>query len=366
MAAKTHYATLDGLRGLAAIVVVMLHALKPFDLGSLMPQAYLAVDFFFLLSGFVIAYAYQKRLLIGLSVTGFVRIRLRRLYPLALAGLAFSFVVFLVKHLSTHAEITSAAIYAIVWGALLFPSPVNLGHGWEAPFPYNPPAWSLFWEFAVNILYALIARRLTRRVLTILVSLSAVSLVVQGYLIGGIGGAGQDWATLYTGVARVAFPFFCGVLLYNTHATASPRVFHRAAAPLTVGLLGTLLFPVSRFGQVFALLAVMLVFPTLVFFGARDEPPPRIRAFFLALGRLSYPIYILHWPVLKVFDSYFFAHHLSGLRLYVGFMIELLAVIAFAHCATILIDDPVRALLNRRSGRSGSGVKAIGLVPSLE
>lgn len=366
MVAKTHYATLDGLRGVAAIIVVLLHALKPFDLGFLMPQAYLAVDFFFLLSGFVIGYAYQKRLMAGLSVAGFIQIRLKRLYPLALVGLLCAFLVFAAKRASIHAEITWSALYALFWGLLLFPSPQDLGHGWDGPFPYNPPAWSLFWEFAVNIFYASIARRLTRHVLAILVLVSGVGLLVQTYLLGWIGGAGQNWATLYTGVARVAFPFFCGVLLYEIHANCRSLVFRRAAVPTALCLLGVLLFPFSRSGGTFALFAVMMFFPAIVFFAALDQPSPRITTFCLALGRLSYPLYILHWTVLKLFANYFFAHHFGGWRLCVGFVIEVLAAMAFAYLAMVWIDDPVRAILNPRPGRSRKTVKTTALVPSLE
>jgi peptidoglycan/LPS O-acetylase OafA/YrhL len=358
MSAKQHYATLDGLRGLAAIVVVVLHIFQPFGLMVLMQQAYLAVDFFFLLSGFVIAYAYQNRLRTGLSVAGFVQIRLRRLYPLALVGLICSFMIFVVKHLSTHAAITSAAMYALVSGLLLCPSAWSLEHGWEGPFPYNPPAWSLFWEFAVNIVYAWIAPRLTRRALTAVVAISGIGLLARDYVLGSIV-EGQAWATFYGYAARVTFPFFCGVLLYNLHASARRQVFHRAATPLMLGLVGTLLLPLSRFGPT---LAVVVVFPAIVFVGALDEPSPRVGTLCLALGRISYPVYILHWPVLKVFANYFFSHNLTGLRLYVGFVLELLAAIAFAYCAMIFIDDPVRAFLNRRAGRSDRSVKPIGLV----
>jgi glycosyltransferase involved in cell wall biosynthesis len=83
-------------------------------------------------------------------------------------------------------------------------------------------------------------------------------------------------------------------------------------------------------------------------------------------GRLSYPLYILHWSVLKVFGNYFFAHHLSGWRLAVGLIIEILSAIAFAYCVMILIDDPLRAFLNRRSRRADKPVRTIEMVPSLE
>jgi peptidoglycan/LPS O-acetylase OafA/YrhL len=79
------FATLDGLRGVAAIAVTSLHF--RFELGKfLLPHSYLAVDFFFVLSGFVLAYAYEDRLSEGMKPIQFLRLRVIRLYPLYLIG----------------------------------------------------------------------------------------------------------------------------------------------------------------------------------------------------------------------------------------------------------------------------------------
>ena len=111
---RQHFATLDGLRGIAAIVVVIFHDLSPFDLDSLIPHAPLAVDFFFCLSGFVVAYAYEKRLLGTMSFADFVAVRIIRLYPLILAGLLLGAVVFVLRAGLLHHEFPFTPNFFIV------------------------------------------------------------------------------------------------------------------------------------------------------------------------------------------------------------------------------------------------------------
>ena len=81
---KHVYATLDGIRGIAAALVAMRHAGALFP-GWDFPNSGLAVDLFFVISGFVVASAYDRRLADGLTLGAFMRIRLIRLYPLYLA-----------------------------------------------------------------------------------------------------------------------------------------------------------------------------------------------------------------------------------------------------------------------------------------
>jgi peptidoglycan/LPS O-acetylase OafA/YrhL len=326
---------------------MVLHALKPFGLLRLMPYAYLAVDFFFMLSGFVLAFAYQQRLLTNLNLREFLKIRVIRLYPLALFGLLLSFAVLLAKDANSHKAITSSAWLALSCGALLLPTPLEIGHGWETAFPLDPPMWSLFWEFAVNILYALVARKLNSRALTVLVTISAAALIAQDYFIGGIGG-GNMWPGFYTGIARVLFPFFCGVLLFRLHKQI--RIKPPRGTSWLLGLALTALFllqtpPLQN--QVFEAVVVLLLFPAVIFVGASHEPSPRTRPALLTLGRISYPLYILHWPVLKVFSNYFFSHHLNGAALYAGICLEALAAAIFSYFIMICFDEPVRRWLNR-------------------
>ena len=93
---KPHYLILDGLRGLAAIIVVCFHLTEPLassHLDNLVNHGYLAVDFFFLLSGFVMGYAYDDRW-DKLTIGGFLRRRFERLQPLVVLGMTLGAVGF--------------------------------------------------------------------------------------------------------------------------------------------------------------------------------------------------------------------------------------------------------------------------------
>ena len=164
MSERQHFATLDGLRGIAAIVVVTRHVLHPFDI-TLSPHSALAVDFFFCLSGFVIGYAYENRLLLGaMSFGQFVVARIIRLYPLILGGLLLGAVVYVVRATALHHQspFTPNFLIALISEALLVPIPPILGDDWPEITPFDTPAWSLFFEVFANFAYALFVTRLTK------------------------------------------------------------------------------------------------------------------------------------------------------------------------------------------------------------
>jgi peptidoglycan/LPS O-acetylase OafA/YrhL len=150
LAAREHFATLDGLRGVAALAVVALHALDPFELSSLMPNAGLAVDFFFCLSGFVIAYAYEQRLLSTMSFLGFAAARIIRLYPLILLGTLLGFLVFVAASGTWlhQSAFTPNSVIALICEMFMVPSPIAIGFpGYPGQPPFDTPAWSLFLSF---------------------------------------------------------------------------------------------------------------------------------------------------------------------------------------------------------------------------
>lgn len=138
--------TLDAMRGVAALAVVLVHV-AAYSGVNLAPGGNLAVDFFFALSGFVIARAYSARLRSGLSWLRFAEIRLVRLYPLVLLGCGFGLVKMLFQIGMGHETAPSWGQFAwiLILNPLLLPAPgVYL-------FPLNNPAWSLFFElFAIS------------------------------------------------------------------------------------------------------------------------------------------------------------------------------------------------------------------------
>src|SRR5271170_6431289 len=81
--------TMDGVRGVAAICVMLGHFVVPLGVNHvLVSSSFFAVDIFFCLSGFVLCYSYEDRLDHGLSAIDFIKLRLIRLYPIYIAGLA--------------------------------------------------------------------------------------------------------------------------------------------------------------------------------------------------------------------------------------------------------------------------------------
>ena len=161
---KPHYALLDGLRGVAALIVIVYHVFECFS-WSPAPHGYLAVDFFFVLSGFVIGYAYDDRWGRSLTTRSFFRRRLIRLHPMVVMGAMIGAVCFVlqgsVKWDGQHVA-TSFVLFALLMNMLMLPLPVGAradvrGNG--ELFPLNGPNWSLFFEYVGNILYALLLRR---------------------------------------------------------------------------------------------------------------------------------------------------------------------------------------------------------------
>src|SRR4051794_36570022 len=207
-----HLPGLDGLRGIAALVVVFLHGtLFIGNVGYTPDAACLAVDFFFLLSGFVIARAYDERLQRTMTWRQFMIVRLIRLYPMLFAGTAMGAVLFIAVHFQKH-ELSAATTLLVATGSFAL-IPAGLAAGTVA-YPLNIAAWSLFFEFAANALYGSPFGRLNNRRLTVFVCVSGVAMVPMA-LWGGPYieiGFGSPLAFLL-GAVRVTYPFWIGVLL---------------------------------------------------------------------------------------------------------------------------------------------------------
>ena len=350
MSERPHFATLDGLRGVAAITVLASHCINPFDLERLIPHAGQAVDFFFCLSGFVIGYAYEKRLMLrAMSFAAFVATRMIRLYPLILIGLMLGLAVFVAKAIVvSHTPLTLKLLVVVALEAFLIPNPLGLGEGWASLAPLDAPAWSLFFEFAANFAYAAFVTRLTKPVMNFLLICTASIVFVQAYMVGGVHG-GNYWDNLWGGFGRVSFPFLCGLYLFrrwNVHPSGRSR---KAAALLPIMLLGVLLCPVPpSMTWLYESLAVVAAFPLIVGIGALDVPGPRMTSFYLFLGRLSYPLYILHYPLVHVFSNFARSHALHGAKFWLFIAIEMLGVIGFSLVVMKVLDEPVRAWLTRK------------------
>ena len=298
--AKPHYDILDGLRGVAALLVIVYHVFECFD-WTPVPHGYLAVDFFFVLSGFVIGYAYDSRWSEGLTVGHFFKRRLIRLHPMVIMGALIGAVCFFlqgsVRWDGSHVS-AGWVMVAMLLGMLmlpLWPGAAADVRGNGELFPLNGPSWSLFFEYIGNILYALLLRRLSTRWLAAVAAVSGVLLtgiaVHDGYL--GVGWSMVDGG-LWTGLVRMLFPYSLGMLM--------ARVFK----PLT-RVNGAFSFGEMASWQngLYDALCVILVFPSLVWLGASQftvgAATRRVSRF---LGELSYPLYAVHYPLMYLFYAH--------------------------------------------------------------
>jgi peptidoglycan/LPS O-acetylase OafA/YrhL len=287
------------MRGIAAIAVVMFHADIYFH-GLYPRSAYLAVDLFFCLSGFVIAHAYDNRLAVGLTPAEFMRIRILRLYPLYIAGSALTITAvaaaLFVKHDASQWTVHDFEI-AVPAALLMLPAPF-----FQNIFSLNIPAWSLFYELVANAVYAtslFSVAWLTRLV----VGLATGGIIVQILLFGHID-QGTLWPSTFWALARVFFSFPLGIMLYRLHRTMRPIA---VPSPLLLGVLVVALYvPLSGVGRMlFDTIFVLFASPALVLLGSLSAPSgPSLRKFYRFLGLISYPIYVIHFPVIMILNSW--------------------------------------------------------------
>jgi peptidoglycan/LPS O-acetylase OafA/YrhL len=350
---KRTYHTLDGMRGIAALAVVSRHFTReifPIEL----PGSYLAVDLFFAMSGFVLALSYDDRLGSSLSAADFIRRRLIRLYPLYLISIlivALGIAIALTTGISVNW--TAASLASSITLSLLFlPTPPALNNT-GLLFPLNQPAWSLFMEIAVNVLYALARPLLTARglALTLLVSGTAFCLAIAWH---GMADMGTEWSTLASTPPRVLFSFFLGVGLYRwNQAGKLPRVRMPAWLVLVL-MLGLFAVPVTGAARtIFDMAAVFVLLPALLIAGIQNQPK-HFAGLFTFLGVTSYPIYILHVPLQKYIGNAIgkiFGEDVTTWAPAIGLAI-LALMLPIGWVANHYYDAPVRAMVGRVLKRS--------------
>ncbi|HWU12710.1 MAG TPA: acyltransferase [Caulobacter sp.] len=361
--AKEHYVVLDGLRGVASLMVVLFHLFEAYAGGNPQKQiinhGYLAVDFFFLLSGFVVAYAYDSRWT-GMSQWAFYKRRLVRLQPMIIMGSLIGAALVAFQHFSIFPKLEAASAWQIVavmlLGCLMIPlTPSAEIRGWTEIYPLNGPAWSLFYEYVANILYAVGLRRLSNLTLgafTALAALALIHMLVFGPRGDVIGGWALDAGGVRIGLTRVLFPFLAGVLLMRLGKRIKVG---GAFAVCSLLLLVALALP--RFGGterlwlngLYEALCVIVLFPLIVVIGAGEKeaggPSVRIARFF---GDLSYPLYITHYPLIYIYTGWVADRKVpASLGALVGAGV-FAAAVAIAYACLKLYDEPARRWLSGR------------------
>lgn len=327
------------MRGIAALAVTIFHIFGPLGITTAFAHGPLAVDFFFVLSGFVIAYAYEDKLISHMTIRRFLWVRFVRLYPMLLIGTALGVTVSAAKLIMTGELDVAGLLIAASWAILILPFGTMVASPLAA-FPFNLPVWSLFYEIVSNIVYAVFVRWMS---ITALATIIGLAFAVLGWhaVVNDTLDFGRDLNEFLPALARVGFSFFLGVLLSRLRGPLKAG----SGIPLVVLLLVVLASPITPLNGLFELVAVGIVFPSIVYAAAGTQPRPALSAAYAYLGRLSYPLYLLHYPIMRMFLFVQERYELKGWVLYASIVVELATMIAASVLVLKLFDEPVRAWL---------------------
>ena len=377
LASKPRYEILDGLRGVAAMLVVAYHLFEiHYHGGPDQPinHGYLAVDFFFVLSGFVIGYAYDDRW-DKMSTWSFFKRRLIRLHPMVIFGTLFGALMFYFGSCGEFPLINDTPWYMVLlvmfWCFTMIPLPHSMDiRGWAETNPLNGPAWSLQWEYLANILYALLFRRFSKAALSFCVAIFAAMTITLCLDIDATGFLQErsyasytvvgGWSTtpdqLQVGLTRLLYPFFSGLLVSRVGKLIKVR-----GGFWWCSFLITVLFCMPWMGLgtegesrwtngLYEAFCILICFPLIVAIGAGSSVKGgKSEAINHFLGDISYPLYITHFPLIYMLMSWTDKHKDAPLatHIFVSVCIFILAILV-AYGAYKLYDLPVREWLKKK------------------
>lgn len=367
---KPHYLLLDALRGVAALMVVWYHFFEAFATSPLdqrFNHGYMAVDFFFILSGFVIGYAYDDRWKKGeLTTGGFFKRRLIRLHPMVVFGAVIGAITFLiqggVQWDGTQVE-GWKVIIALVCTMLLLPAipgtaPEVRGNG--EMYPLNGPYWSLFFEYVGNILYALCIRKLSTKKLAVLVWILGLGLAAFSLFdMSGANHIGVGWTmagnNLWGGLLRMSFSYSAGMLISRVFR---PMKIKGAFWICSLSLL--VLLGVPHLGAVsgamwlnglYDSVCVLFLFPAILYIGACGSvsgTSERGEKVWKWLGGISYPLYMVHYPIMYLFYAWCWEDGKTFAQTWPVIIAIFIGCILLAYAVQKLYDEPVRRWLSKR------------------
>ena len=367
---KPHYELLDGLRGVAALLVVFYHIFEGLSFAAggtlitVINHGYLAVDFFFILSGFVIVYSYDDRLGKSMCLGIFFKRRLIRLHPMIVMGAVLGVIFYLlqgsVQWDGTHISL-SLVMLALLCAMFFIPAAPGACYdirGNGEMFPLNGPSSSLFFEYIGNILYALFIHRLSTRALAALVAATGAGLALYATL-GPLGdicvGYSLTGMEFLGGMLRVLFAFPAGLLLY--------RLFRRGGALRVRGAFWwsgaavVALLAVPRIGGadarwmngLYDTLCAVAAFPLLVWIGASGQTTDRFTgALCRFLGAISYPLYIVHYPFIYLYYGWVKREQLTFGESLPGAAALVAGCLLLAWVSLRYYDIPIRKWLTER------------------
>lgn len=364
LASKPHYDILDGLRGVAAVIVIIFHLLEAHAGGSHLNQiinhGYLAVDFFFMLSGFVIGYAYDDRWN-QMTVGTFFKRRLIRLQPMVIMGSIVGAAFFYFQASDCFPNIAGTPVttmlLVMLLGFTLLPLPLKWDiRGWTEMHPLNGPAWSLYYEYIGNILYALFVRKFNKVALTTLVVIAGcltVHLCLTAPSGDIVGGWALNWEQQYVGIVRLLYPFFAGLLLSRLGWLI--RIKKRAF--WWCSLLIVVVLSIPRIGGedgfwmngLYEAFIIICIFPIIVSMGAGGKVTgKRSVGVCKFLGDISYPIYITHYPLVYTYTAWATTNNATIAEGAPYMILTFVGSFAVAYASLKLYDEPVRKWLTDR------------------
>lgn len=377
---KPRYEILDGLRGVAALIVVAFHMFETYRQGyetQIITHGFLAVDFFFVLSGFVTGYAYDDRWN-RLTNGEFFKRRLVRLHPMVIfsviIGAAFYFFQGYYSELALRDYGWIFFIACIVTDLFLIPTGKSIDiRGWGEITSFNGPSWSLMFEYIGNILYATVFRHLNTSILILICLVS--SFFTMDLALGWdifnlfaepkynlIGGWVLDAPHMYTGFVRLLFSYVCGLVLaryfnegrfsrlINSNLFNSRHLF----LPSAIAIIVILSFPCvggkeGVLDGMYQCLAVFILFPTIVVLGVLGKiDNPLTKRICLFLGEISYPLYIVHYPVAMLQFKWIRLNPEAPLWMHIGVFLSVYVIsIILAIGASKFFDSPIRSWLKK-------------------
>lgn len=357
---KPHYNILDGLRGVAALMVLWFHIFEAYASSHIDQQinhGYLAVDFFFLLSGFVIGYAYDDRWK-TMTIKDFIKRRFIRLHPMVVIGAIIGAIMFYFQGCSvwevSKVSVTMLLIATLMNACLIPATPGFEIRGVTEMFPLNGPSWSLFYEYIGNILYAFFIHKLSTKVLSVWVVLAGCGLA--GFAIWGpygdiCAGFSLTGENILGGSLRLLFSFSAGLLLSRLFKPIFIKgVFWICSLSVVI------LLAVPRIGGsenlwmngLYDTLCFAILFPLIVYLGASgkttDKLTTRICKF---LGDISYPLYMVHYPFIYLYYAWVKNEHLTFVQSLPGALAVVIGSIILAYLCLKLYDEPVRKFLTK-------------------
>lgn len=363
---KPHYELLDGLRGVAALLVIWYHIFEGFatsPIDQCFNHGYLAVDFFFILSGFVIGYAYDDRWK-KMKVKDFFKRRLIRLHPMVVMGALLGGLTFYIqgceKWDGSQVSI-SMLMLAMLLNLFLIPAVPGAGsevRGNGEMYPLNGPSWSLFFEYIGNILYALFIRHLSTKALTILVVLAGAGLASFAiFNFSGYGHLGVGWTladyNLIGGFLRLLFSFSIGLLMSRVF---KPVHIKGAFWICSLAIAVLLAMPYVGNGEspwmngIYDSVCAIVIFPILVYLGASGKTTDKKSTVICKfLGDISYPLYIVHYPFMYLFYAWLWSgEKLTFTQTWPIALVLFFGNILLAYICLKCYDEPVRRWLSKK------------------